>query len=139
MPRRRECCHYLNKIRCRKCSPENFCKHNIFKKECDVCDYQNWICKNIQLTMYRYLKNHRMHNTHIKYLETNITDYKEYLADQFKPGMTWDNYGTWEIDHIVPLKYNKPDLKETIKRLHYTNTQPLWKYENQSKGNRYIG
>ena len=42
------------------------------------------------------------------------------------------------IDHIIPLKYEDPDIDETIKRLHYTNTQPLWKEDNM-KNNRYIG
>ena len=54
--------------------------------------------------------------------------------------MSWENYGSeWHIDHIVPLKYDNPTLEQTIERLHYTNTQPLWATENISKGNRYIG
>jgi hypothetical protein len=53
--------------------------------------------------------------------------------------MTWENYGdVWEIDHIVPLKYQDPTLEQVIERLHYTNTQPLWASENASKGNRFI-
>ena len=48
-------------------------------------------------------------------------------------------YGSvWDIDHIVPLKYENPTLEEIIERLHYTNTQPLWKRDNIVKGNRYI-
>jgi hypothetical protein len=53
--------------------------------------------------------------------------------------MSWENHGEWEIDHIVPIKYNNPSLKEIIVRLHYTNTQSLWKEENMAKGNRYVG
>jgi hypothetical protein len=57
--------------------------------------------------------------------------------------MSWDNYGKWEIDHIVPIKYpdngQVPTLEEVIERLHYLNTQPLWKPDNASKGNRRIG
>lgn len=52
--------------------------------------------------------------------------------------MSWDNYGEWEIDHVVPIKYNKPTLDQQIARLHYTNTQPLWKDDNLSKGNKTI-
>ena len=50
--------------------------------------------------------------------------------------MTWDNYGEWEIDHIIPLKYNNPTVEEIVNRLDYKNTQPLWKFDNYVKGNR---
>ena len=46
------------------------------------------------------------------------------------------------MDHHIPLAYKQdgvsPSLEEVAKRLHYTNTQPLWASENMSKGNRYI-
>jgi len=55
-------------------------------------------------------------------------------------GMSWDNYGTdWQIDHIIPIKYDNPSLEDVIERLHYTNTQPLHATENMAKGNRYVG
>ena len=57
--------------------------------------------------------------------------------------MAWENYGTWHIDHIKPLAYKEngevPTLEQTIERLHWTNTQPLWATENLAKGNRFIG
>ena len=53
--------------------------------------------------------------------------------------MSWENYGkVWEIDHIIPLMFENPTIEEIKERLHYKNTQPLWVYENYSKGNRYI-
>ena len=65
---------------------------------------------------------------------------KKYLEEQFEEGMSWDNHGpVWHIDHIIPIAYETPTIKEVIKRLHYTNTQPLLAFENMSKGNRYIG
>jgi hypothetical protein len=59
--------------------------------------------------------------------------------------MTWDNYGEWQIDHITPLRFRDPEtgelptLEQTIERLHYLNTQPMWASENMAKGNRRIG
>lgn len=50
--------------------------------------------------------------------------------------MTWENHGEWHIDHIKPLTPKNPiPLDELIRRLHYTNLQPLWAHENISKGN----
>jgi hypothetical protein len=69
-----------------------------------------------------------------------IEEFKAHIESQFKEGMSWDNYGCWEIDHIVAIKHrengNTPTLDETVSRLHWTNTQPLWKDENMKKGNR---
>jgi hypothetical protein len=36
-------------------------------------------------------------------------------------------------------KYGNYTFDDTVNRLHYTNTQPMWAWQNQSKGNNYIG
>lgn len=61
-----------------------------------------------------------------------------HIESQFEPGMTWDNYGHWHIDHIVPLASGKCDCFDTtvanLSRLnHYTNLQPLWAEDNIRK------
>lgn len=33
--------------------------------------------------------------------------------------------------------YNNPMLDQIIERLHWSNTQPMWKQDNMEKGNRY--
>lgn len=71
----------------------------------------------------------------IEYLGCEIEQYKEYLEKQFTNGMTWENYGEWHIDHIVPLASTQ--TKEELEKLfHYTNTQPLWGTDNCRKGAR---
>jgi len=64
---------------------------------------------------------------------------KEYLEKQFIEGMNWDNYGKfgWHIDHIVPLSSASSE-EEIFKLCHYTNLQPLWAFDNLSKGNKII-
>ena len=65
-----------------------------------------------------------------------------YLEAQFKPGMTWENYGreTWHIDHIRPLAhFDLRKLSEQKKAFHYTNLQPLYAEENMKKGARFVG
>ncbi len=47
--------------------------------------------------------------------------------------MSWDKYGQWEVDHIVPLSAAK-SLDELVRLCHFTNLQPLWKRENLAKG-----
>ena len=62
---------------------------------------------------------------------------KEYLENQFKDNMSWDNYGEWHIDHIIPLSLAKTE-EDVYKLCHYINLQPLWAEENLKKSNKII-
>jgi len=56
-----------------------------------------------------------------------------HIENQFREGMSWDNYsfGNWEMDHIRPLcTFNLKNEKEVKKALHFTNMRPLWRREN---------
>lgn len=76
----------------------------------------------------------------------SIDELRRHIEGQFCTGMSWDNHGVrgWHIDHIVPLKApgingGEPTLEEIRSRLHWTNTQPLWAFDNISKGNKLVG
>jgi hypothetical protein len=60
---------------------------------------------------------------------------KEYFENLFVDGMNWDNYGEWEIDHIIPISIATTE-EDIIKLCHYSNLQPLWKLDNRLKGNK---
>lgn len=59
---------------------------------------------------------------------------------QFQPGMSWDNYGEWHIDHKIPVSWflNKGETRPHIINA-LSNLQPLWAEENMSKGARWVG
>jgi hypothetical protein len=60
-------------------------------------------------------------------------EFKIHIEFQFKPWMTWENYGSqWSIDHIVPLCTAK-NSKELFNLNNYLNMRPLCKIENSSK------
>jgi len=62
---------------------------------------------------------------------------KHYLEKQFKEGMTWDNHGEWEIDHIIPLtSFDNTSTPKEVNAL--SNLQPLWKEDNRHKYNNII-
>jgi len=71
-------------------------------------------------------------------LGCTVQEFKKYLESKFLEGMSWDNYGSWHMDHIIPVSYAKNE-EELIRLNHYTNFQPLWAFDNLSKGNRFIG
>ena len=61
-----------------------------------------------------------------------------HIQEQFQPGMSWDNYGEWHIDHIKPCAlFDLSQPSEQYKCFNYTNLQPLWAEENLSKGAKY--
>ena len=58
------------------------------------------------------------------------------LECQFKNGMSWENYGLWEIDHKKPVsKFKNNTDPKIINAL--CNLQPLWASENRSKSNSF--
>ena len=65
-------------------------------------------------------------------LGCSYDEFVSHLESQFVIGMTWDNYGVWVIDHIVPLATANTE-NEVIKLSHYSNLQPLWETENRDK------
>ncbi len=58
----------------------------------------------------------------------DVDEFKAQIEKSFIDGMTWDNYGEWEIDHITPLTKGG--------RHEINNFQALWKTDNRIKGNR---
>lgn len=74
-----------------------------------------------------------------EYLGCSLEFFKRYLETKFKDGMNWDNYGRkgWHVDHIVPCaKFDLSKKEDQLKAFNYANLQPLWWYENLSKGDR---
>ena len=68
----------------------------------------------------------------------SIPDLKKHLENKFKKGMSWNNRNKWHIDHITPVSYfvknyDFNDEKVQKKCFHFSNLQPLWKLENETK------
>lgn len=73
----------------------------------------------------------------IKDLGCLIEKLRKHLESQFQQGMSWDNYGKWHIDHILPLaKFDFTDHKQLAKVYHYSNLQPLWAEDNLKKSDK---
>jgi len=155
------CKHSKQKTQCKECGGSAFCKHGKYKTVCKKCDGAS-ICQHGReknrckecdpLGHLKSIVSSRVHNAlkadkskrSIKYLGCTLEQFKEHIGFQFETGMNWDNFGKiWHIDHIIPIKYKQdgeePSLEDTIERLHWTNTQPMFAEENISKSNKFIG
>ena len=85
----------------------------------------------------RAIKNNYKTGSAVQDLGCSIEYLNAYLEGQFESGMTWANYGEWEIDHIRPLvSFDLTDPEQFKQAVHYTNLQPLWKKANREKGKR---
>ena len=70
-------------------------------------------------------------------LGCSIEFFKGYIAAQFRTGMSWENWGQWHLDHILPIcAFDLADREQFLVAFHYTNYQPLWAAENLKKGGR---
>lgn len=64
-----------------------------------------------------------------------IPDFKDYIAQQFHSGMTWENWGSvWELDHRCPLRvFDLASRCHSLIAFHYSNYQPLLIADHASK------
>jgi hypothetical protein len=79
--------------------------------------------------------NQTKNNSTVKMLKYSALELKNHITSLFTEGMSWDNYGEWHIDHIIPLSSSKTE-EEIYKLIHYTNLQPLWAKDNLIKSNK---
>ena len=97
---------------------------------------ENKIVRAIRGSIKRILKykDDRYENKDLGYSKYYLMNHLEKLFDE---NMNWDNYGTWHIDHIIPIsKFDKSTPMNIIN--HLNNLQPLNGIENIRKNNRIL-
>ena len=71
-------------------------------------------------------------------LGCTLAEARAHIEAQFRPGMSWENHGEWEIDHIRPVaSFDLTDPDQARAAAHFTTLQPLWSVENRRKGVRW--
>lgn len=76
----------------------------------------------------------------VKYLGYSSKQLKQRLEINFTEKMSWNNYGEWEIDHIIPIDYfikRRVINPKTINAL--SNLKPRWKTNRIINGVFYLG
>ena len=95
------------------------------------------VSQRLRTRVYQALKEQCKIGRFSELLGCSIPELRLHLESQFKSGMSWDNYGTWHIDHIRPcasFDLLKPEEQRSC--FHFTNLQPLWARDNLKKGRR---
>lgn len=110
-------------------------------------DLQYKLASNLRRNLNSRLRGRLKAGSAVDDLGCTIEEFKLYIASKFynEPTtgtvMSWENYGRygWHIDHILPLSsFDLTNREHILKVCHYTNLQPLWWWQNISKGGTKI-
>ena len=96
--------------------------------------------RNLRCRLYHALKNQKADksNRTKKLTGCELPFLKGYLEAKFTEGMTWENHGSWHVDHIRSCcSFDLTQEEEQKKCFHYTNLQPLWARDNLSKEGKF--
>lgn len=98
----------------------------------------NKIAANLRSRLSKALSRKQKTVSMSEYLGCSLEELKTHLESKFQPNMSLENYGKWHIDHIRPLNlFDLTNPEQLKKACNYTNLQPLWEFENKSKGDSY--
>ncbi len=99
------------------------------------------IYANLKNRIYKTIKENKLKFT-FSYNEAfgcSIEELEIYIKSKLKVNMNFDNYGEWEVDHIIPVSSFDFSIKDNIfKCFNYQNLQPLWRTENRQKGKKIL-
>lgn len=96
------------------------------------------ISRTMSRSIYNSLKGNKNGCHWESLIKFTLNDLIVDVESKFKPGMTWDNYGKWHLDHRIPISlwefesYTDREFKQCFSLANY---QPLWAFENLSKNN----
>lgn len=71
----------------------------------------------------------------------SLNDFMGHIEKSFEDGMSWGNFGEWEIDHIIPkafFQFSSSNDVEFKMCWRLENIRPLWKRENKQKNNNKL-
>ena len=114
----------------------------VYSKELQLKRYQkNKVTFNFSRRMRKSLNGIKESKSWETLVNYSLEDLKLHLEKQFTNGMSWENYGEWHIDHILPISsFNIQDYNDEYfqKCWSLENLQPMWAVENIKKSNKII-
>lgn len=97
------------------------------------------IGQNISHQIWNKIKSDKKRIPFIKFLDYSIEELMSHIEKQFTKNMSWENYGEWEIDHIIPSSLYDLKNKDNISKCwSLDNLRPLSKIDNNIKNDRLI-
>jgi hypothetical protein len=96
------------------------------------------IAENLRRRLLHALKGGKKSAKTLSLLAMGLHEFSIYIRGQFRPGMTWENYGpVWHLDHVIPCaSFELIDQEQQKICFRWDNYQPLFAEENLEKGAR---
>lgn len=116
-------------------------KKQISDKKRKLTFVQRKLNNSISSNMRRSLKGTKKGRHWETIVGYTLSELMQTLEKEFRDGMSWENYGKWHIDHIIPLaqfQFDTTEDPEFKKAWALNNLQPLWADENQKKSNNFL-
>lgn len=121
--------YYINKHTTKKVIR----KYRMLGKESIIHRIMNSLASRANFTLKRV--NVTRICTHAELVGCDLETLKVHIEQQFTEGMTFDNYGEWDIDHIIPIaSFDFSIVSNIYICYNYKNLQPLWHEDNLKKG-----
>lgn len=95
------------------------------------------ILGNLRNRIWQVLKRNSKASQTRELIGCSIPELKNWIGSQMQPGMSWENYGAWHIDHRKPCSsfdLTKPEEQKIC--FNYRNLQPLWAIDNLRKSDK---
>lgn len=99
------------------------------------------VCHTIAVLMGRSLRRGKDGYSWEKLVGYRRAELVRHIERQFIKGMSWDNFGEWHIDHILPVAmfdFERPEDDGFKACWALTNLRPFWGIENMSKGDKRL-
>jgi hypothetical protein len=102
------------------------------------------LVKNIRTALWSVLAERNMakYGSTFSILGYSPNELIAHLESLFTEGMSWENYGEWHVDHIIPIsQFNFTDYNdyEFTKCWSLSNLRPMWATNKEVNGTFYEG
>src|SRR5258706_3820855 len=127
-------CRNSDHLRWVKANPE---KKRAYDRTYRATNLKRRMADNLRARLRMAIKTNAKIGSAVRDLGCSVSELMAHLEIKFQPGMTWENWGSWHIDHIKPLaSFDLTNREQFLIACHYTNLQPLWASDNLAKGAR---
>ena len=110
-------------------------QHNDYERRKRKIDQKYKLIKNTRSRIFNALKGDSKSKSTKEILGIDVETYKKWIEFQMTEGMNWNNI---HIDHVKPISsFDFSNDDELLEAFNWRNTQPLFKRDNLSKGNKF--